>query len=212
MISMKIYIFCGGPSSEHDVSLASAQEIYTHIDHTKYDVSLFYLNTNLQAAILAFGPGKDAVSSAISNLDKNSCLPLDSVLSQLTKEDKPYLAFIAAMHGEFGEDGTLQKILEDKNIPYTGSTSQSSSLAFDKSRALKEIAHVKGLHTPTSTRFTKEHKDSQTIFPVIVKPKDNSNFLELVDLRHPIIEHEQEKGSQGNFSWLLSRYPSFSSF
>ena len=40
----------------------------------------------------------------------------------------------------------------------------------------------------------KTAKKCNYVAPVIVKPKDDSNFLELVDLRHPIIEHEQEKG------------------
>src|SRR5262245_11178636 len=45
------------------------------------------------------------------------------------------LAVFNVIHGTFGEDGQIQRILEDRNIPYTGAGSTSSELAFDKARS-----------------------------------------------------------------------------
>ena len=49
------------------------------------------------------------------------------------------LAFIA-LHGTFGEDGQVQKILEDRGIAYTGDGVRESELAFDKIRSKKNFA------------------------------------------------------------------------
>src|SRR6267378_3613949 len=55
-------------------------------------------------------------------------------------------AFIA-MHGRFGEDGTLQTILEKARIPYTGSNSEASRRAMDKVES-KQLFLRKGLDVP----------------------------------------------------------------
>ena len=57
-----------------------------------------------------------------------------------------------ALHGSFGEDGRIQKLLEDASIHYSGSDASSSRLCMDKP-ACKEIAHVLGIATPKSITF-----------------------------------------------------------
>lgn len=56
-------------------------------------------------------------------------------------------AVFVALHGEFGEDGQVQQILESRGIPYTGSGAIASAAAFDK-RLAKGILHRNGIPTP----------------------------------------------------------------
>jgi D-alanine-D-alanine ligase len=85
-------------------------------------------------------------------------------------------AFIS-MHGRFGEDGTLQKILDRKGIPYTGSGPEASRLAMDKVEA-KRLFKSRGLDTPAHRLLI--DGDSLDVIeaaarslghPVVIKPK-----------------------------------------
>jgi len=63
--------------------------------------------------------------------------------------------FFVALHGEFGEDGQLQQILEEKSLVYTGSGPKASRLAFDKMAGKKAFAEA-GLVTPKAITFDDE--------------------------------------------------------
>ncbi len=82
------------------------------------------------------------------------------------------VAFIA-LHGQFGEDGTVQKILEDMHLPYTGSDAGASRLALDKI-ASKAAFIRSGIKVPRYVAFEKDGykiEDADRIgLPVVVKP------------------------------------------
>ena len=64
--------------------------------------------------------------------------------------DRPDVdVFFLALHGQFGEDGQLQEILEDRDLPYTGSDAQASRLAFDKIASKKCFAEAGVAVAPT---------------------------------------------------------------
>jgi len=67
-------------------------------------------------------------------------------------EDSSVNVFFIALHGEFGEDGQLQQILEDKSLLYTGSGPKASKLAFDK-LAGKNLFTEVGVTTPKVIKF-----------------------------------------------------------
>ena len=82
-------------------------------------------------------------------------------LFDLTRESVPSLlsvpmdvAFLA-LHGEGGEDGCIQGMLELAGIPYTGSSVQTSAVCMDKIRT-KELLAYRGIPTP---RFAVKHRD-----------------------------------------------------
>lgn len=75
-------------------------------------------------------------------------------------EDNSIDVFFPALHGEFGEDGRLQKILEDKSLVYTGSGSTSSRLAFDK-MASKKLFVEAGAPAPAAIEFNAQTDTSQ---------------------------------------------------
>ncbi|MBN2589489.1 MAG: D-alanine--D-alanine ligase [Sedimentisphaerales bacterium] len=66
--------------------------------------------------------------------------------------DKSIDVFFPVLHGEFGEDGTLQQILEDKSLVYAGSGPAASRAAFDKVES-KKIFFEAGITTPNSIEF-----------------------------------------------------------
>ena len=81
------------------------------------------------------------------------------------------IAFIA-LHGRGGEDGTVQRILDKKRIPYTGADARASARAFDKWKSKRVFAR-ENVPTPASFVVTKKNyrKKIESIrFPVFVKP------------------------------------------
>jgi len=88
-----------------------------------------------------------------------------------------------ALHGRFGEDGTVQSILEREGIPYTGSGVKASQLAMDK-LASKELFFKNGLKVP-----------SHRIVRTAVGGRDTS-----VDLKMPLVIKPQREGSSMGLS------------
>lgn len=87
------------------------------------------------------------------------------------KQASPSVVFIA-LHGVFGEDGTVQSILEDMNIPYTGSGVEASRLAINKI-ASRKIFQKAGIPVPEYAVIKKpsyEFDYRQIGFPMVVKP------------------------------------------
>lgn len=83
-------------------------------------------------------------------------------------------AFIA-LHGEFGEDGRIQQILEDRGIPYTGSGPVASATAFDKMRS-KAIMCREGILTP-EYEVLRRGDPLGLPLPVVVKPPRQGSSL-----------------------------------
>jgi D-alanine-D-alanine ligase len=113
-------------------------------------------------------------------------------------------AFIA-LHGTFGEDGTVQSLLEDLRIPYTGSGPAASRLAMSKS-ASKQRFIAQGLLTPNyhtvnvneATSSTKE-KASLIGYPLVIKPNAQGSSIgvgivqseaQLADALHAAFLHD----------------------
>ena len=105
-------------------------------------------------------------------------IDVDRNIAGVLKRKKIDIAFIA-LHGRYGEDGTMQGLLEIMGIPHTGSSVMASSMAFDKAAA-KEIFRFHGIPTPewqvatvNSSQFTVHS------FPVIVKPAREGSTIGL---------------------------------
>lgn len=88
-----------------------------------------------------------------------------------------------ALHGAFGEDGTVQSLLEHAGLPYTGSGPEASRLAFDKLLA-KRCLNAAGVRTPPAIEFTPTTDPDELTqqahslgFPVYVKPAAQGSSL-----------------------------------
>jgi len=126
---------------------------------------LISLDTGFQVAKELKKNGyKIKISEPDNNLEKN------------IKEFKPSVIF-NALHGQFGEDGYIQTILEQYQIPYTHSGAIASSIAMDKEISKKIFINNK-INTPKFIKYSFDKKSAKLIkqindmlkFPVVVKP------------------------------------------
>ena len=101
-----------------------------------------------------------------------------------------------ALHGTLGEDGTIQKWLEDNNIKFTGSDSISSALCMNKIEC-KKILKRNEFHTPKWVQFEESLELTEVTLPCIVKPNAQGSTFGLSyvekpkDLRPAIINSQK---------------------
>jgi len=132
-------------------------------------------NLPKKIAVLKGGPGSErdvslatarGVSKALGSVGVE-VVDVDVRDENFKLLDDVDLAFIT-IHGTFGEDGQVQKILEDRGVPYTGEDVQKSELAFDKIRSKKNF-HAHGVATPKSEVIKLGQRPTLPL-PIVVKP------------------------------------------
>lgn len=131
-------------------------------------------------AVLMGGPGSERdVSMATGNGVVKALRSLGAEVSEVDVKGPDFelpagieVAFIA-IHGTFGEDGQVQKILEDRGVAYTGEGVAESELAFDKIRA-KEAFRQHGIPTPYWQIITLGQRPTIPIPFVIKAPRQGS--------------------------------------
>lgn len=158
----KVGVLMGGPSSERDISLKSGKAVLSAL-------------SDAQVEAVAIDIACDDPQENVGLLKKHN---LDC-------------AFIA-LHGRFGEDGTIQSILEQLHLPFTASGVEASKLAMDKIGSLGMFSRA-GLCVPRSqflekAAYGKEKTfTSQLGFPVVVKPANHGSSIGL-----SLAENEQQ--------------------
>ena len=131
---------------------------------------------DLRVAVLMGGPSAEAEVSrksgamVVSALRESgmSVVPVDIQGTAVKLPADIDVAFIA-MHGTFGEDGQIQRILEDHGVAYTGSDPGASARAFNKVLA-KECFLEAGIPTPKSVVFDGMNVPEELHWPLFVKP------------------------------------------
>lgn len=177
---IKLAVMYGGPGGEHEVSIRSAKNILENIENfrkDKYEVKEIFIPKNVKK---------------FSNFFLKS-------LQDLKKEN--FLVW-PIFHGEFGEGGYVQKVLENNKIKFIGSNSKTSELAMDKFKTQK-VLEKKGILCPRSFLVergilkggAKRRPSLQAIiekmnFPIILKPVNSGSS---VDLHKPKNQQELEK-------------------
>ncbi|WP_413627424.1 D-alanine--D-alanine ligase family protein [Fructilactobacillus vespulae] len=132
---LHVALLFGGDSSEHDVSKRSAHNIYDAMDKEKYDVSLFlitrdsFILSNEDSQRVFDGESEEeVVKSATANANYSN--PLEPIMN--LNNEKNIDVFFPIIHGNLGEDGTIQGLLRLLGKPYVGSGIQASAIAYDK--------------------------------------------------------------------------------
>jgi D-alanine-D-alanine ligase len=154
-------VFMGGASAEREISLASGQMIAEHLPRDRYDVimldplALMARNPQLTAELrqkaerLLTGAAEREVFAERdlvlpSGLREQIQTAAVSVVAATTAlgpgAGRPVDVAFLALHGRFGEDGTIQGTLELLGVPYVGSGTLASALAMDKVMAKKVLA------------------------------------------------------------------------
>ncbi|XP_030480547.1 uncharacterized protein LOC115697615 [Cannabis sativa] len=137
---LRVGVVCGGPSAERGISLNSARSVIDHIQGDDLHVSCYYIDCDYNAY---------AISSAqvYSNTPSDFDFKLES-LAQGFQSLSDFAEHLAAsvdivfpvIHGQFGEDGGIQELLEKYNIPFVGTGSSECRQAFDKYNASLELS------------------------------------------------------------------------
>ncbi len=188
---IRLGLIFGGRSAEHEVSLRSAQSVLNALDREKYDVTLIGISkagkwlagpdplksltagdlSDLSNAALLGEPGKHellvvAPGAVNGALHQGSGVEFDVVFPLL--------------HGPYGEDGTVQGLLELADLPYVGAGVLASAVAMDKA-VCKQLLRANGIPVTDWQLVTRAaiQADAEAVaavaaeayaFPIFTKP------------------------------------------
>ncbi|MBI2792154.1 MAG: D-alanine--D-alanine ligase [Gammaproteobacteria bacterium] len=201
---IRVAVLYGGPSCEHEVSLASAINVIENLDRSMFEVipigidkqgtwflgddvfqnesisdkSSKYIRLQCEEERMIFNP------SLIGNKlqqpqHQHSILQRDS--------ERMFDVVFPVIHGTLGEDGTIQSLLELANLPYVGCGVLSSSIGMDKDVAKRLMMHaeipvlpfivIKRAHWEQNTEHYIKIVTAQLSYPVFVKPANMGSSI-----------------------------------
>lgn len=208
MKRLRVGVIFGGRSGEHEVSVASAASIFRHIDRTRYEPVPIRIEKDgrwtladrppaaMSAADVieqarapearAARPGRDTLFAAYPTSDTLITIewrdprPGDRPAGQPAVVTALGLDVVfPVLHGPYGEDGTVQGLLELANVPYVGAGVLASSVGMDKA-VMKTLFAARGLPVVRWTAFLRtdwEQRHRRVLaavkrlgWPVFVKP------------------------------------------
>ena len=156
MSRLRVAILAGGRSSEHEVSLASARSVLESLDPERYEV-----------VTVAIGrEGRWELGSGDGSVAETLPVPAANAPATLGSVD----VVLPILHGPFGEDGTVQGLLELAGIPYVGAGVAASALCMDKD-LFKKVLRDSGI--PVARHVALRDGDATENpfgFPCFVKP------------------------------------------
>jgi D-alanine-D-alanine ligase len=174
---LRVGIIYGGRSGEHEVSVVSAASIFKHLDRTRYDAvpvvieksGRWVLGGRAPEVLSAGAVGKTPSSEALQPTEPSAAVA-----------GSGFDVIFPVLHGPYGEDGTVQGLLELANIPYVGAGVLGSAVGMDKA-IMKTLFAAAGLPiVPHLTVLRREWvNDGASIgrraadrlhFPMFVKP------------------------------------------
>lgn len=193
MSKLRIGLFFGGRSVEHEVSVVSALQAYENLDKDKYEVLPIYVDKSghffTGHKFLDIKNYKDVQSLLYSSTQIVLANKAGGgFLKQgFLKKFEPIDVAFPLFHGSFGEDGCIQGVFEIYNIPYVGFDVTGSAVAMDKivSKALfKELGFNVGKYSwfnrrdwiEDSSKVLKQiQKDLK--FPMFIKPATGGSSI-----------------------------------
>jgi D-alanine-D-alanine ligase len=156
----RVGVLRGGPSVEYDVSLKTGQAVLNNLSEKYEGVDIF--------------------------IDKNGVWNKNGKVVKPEDVFKSIDVVFNALHGEYGEDGKIQQLMDQFGVKYTGSNALASALGMNKIMA-KKILKENGIKMPTYSEYRKGIDVSETaakifksmLMPVIIKPADRGSSLGL---------------------------------
>ncbi len=142
-----VAVVFGGPSAEHDVSIVSGTAIAEALANSRYPVESWLIDLGGAWWRLPDGHRRTGRPQAAYDdplaLGASGPLGAAAALGSLAGRGRPPLVFLA-LHGPFGEDGTIQALCEAAGLAYTGSGVTASAIGMDKA-VFKRLARGLGL-------------------------------------------------------------------
>ena len=218
MKKLRVGVIYGGRSGEHEVSLASAAAVFENLDSARYEAIAIRIEKDGRWALPAEPPtvmkAADVIKGALADPGRarlqdrdatREAHPVahpggDTLLTIDRTAPQPIVAGVAldvvfpVLHGPYGEDGTVQGLLELANVPYVGAGVLASAVGMDKA-AMKLVFGAKGLPICDYEVVLKrdwqrdERAILQTIvtrlgFPVFVKPANLGSSVGISKAKH----------------------------
>jgi len=156
---LRVAVLAGGRSSEHEISLASARSVLAALDPARYDAVALEIGRDGRWAL-------PAASGDAGSIVETLPMPSASAPATLGAVD----VVLPILHGPFGEDGTVQGLLELAGVPYVGAGVAASALCMDKD-LFKAVLRDRGV--PVARNVTLRSGDAVSNpfgYPVFVKP------------------------------------------
>jgi D-alanine-D-alanine ligase len=161
---LRVAVLAGGRSSEHEISLASAHSVLAALDPERYEAATVEIARDGRWEIAAGVAGSRALpGSAAETLPVLAGSPPAALLGGID-------VVLPILHGPFGEDGTVQGLLELAGVPYVGAGVAASALCMDKDLC-KAVLRDRGI--PVARNVTLREGDPVEhpfTYPVFVKP------------------------------------------
>jgi D-alanine-D-alanine ligase len=207
---IRVGILVGGASEEREISLASGLMIAENLPRDLYDPQLFDtlalmaqhpgLSPELRDKAVALREsrppkalkaGKDLSPGMCDQVARAESVALSAARALAGQGDRGIDVAFLALHGTYGEDGTIQGLLELTGIPYTGSGVLASALAMDKVMA-KRLLSAEGIPVPRGVPVSRAEfgragsaalSRAGELVPAVVKPskQGSSVGMSLVD-------------------------------
>ncbi|MGH2453168.1 MAG: D-alanine--D-alanine ligase family protein [bacterium] len=205
MIRVRVAVLMGGPSPEREVSLGSGRQIMAALDPTRYEVLPVEVMQDgqwmlaraspqaLASGIVESGPGRAGgveSTGSLRRLARGDAIGIDRVMAQ-----GPIDVALIAMHGPYGEDGTVQGLLELAGVPYTGSGVLASALAMDKLRS-RQLCAFNDIPVPATIGVARQRLNdgwealaaeiaSTLGYPCVAKPNALGSSIGVTIVRAP---------------------------
>jgi D-alanine-D-alanine ligase len=195
---LRIGIVFGGRSGEHEVSLASAKAIIENLDRNKYDVVPIGIT---KAGTWLLGTKPEQLLATRQDVSQSAAEEQHETITAVTLTGDPVRRFIPlqsseylrdngaldvifpVLHGPYGEDGTLQGLLEMANLPYVGCGVLGSALGMDKEK-MKMIFQAVGLPSADYLVYRRNQweRRPEEIMDAIEQRLGYPNFVKPVNL------------------------------
>jgi D-alanine-D-alanine ligase len=138
---LRVGVIYGGRSGEHEVSVASAASIFKHLDRTKYDAVPIRIE---KTGRWTLGGEIPQALSAAAVLEGRRTEALQTIEPSAAVAASGVDVVFPVLHGPYGEDGTVQGLLELANVPYVGAGVLGSAVGMDKA-VMKTLFAAAGL-------------------------------------------------------------------
>jgi D-alanine-D-alanine ligase len=148
---LRVGVIFGGRSGEHEVSIASAASIFAHLDRARYDAVPIRIERDGRWILDAAAPTARS-AAAVLHESRASAIEAPSGAMTAVAAVEPTAALrttnvdviFPVLHGPYGEDGTVQGLLELANVPYVGAGVLGSAVGMDKA-VMKRLFAADGL-------------------------------------------------------------------
>jgi D-alanine-D-alanine ligase len=159
---VRVAVIAGGRSSEHEISVASARSVLGGLDADRYDVETIEIDRDGRWQLDSGEIRRELERPVAETLP----VPTGSPPETLGQVD----VVLPILHGPFGEDGTVQGLLELAGVPYVGAGVTASALCMDKD-LFKSVCRDKGIPVTRSLTLRDGDEPSNPFgYPVFVKP------------------------------------------